>query len=356
MIRYIIYSLKLRPHLFFLSIFYLSSSHSLAQQSDATGLLSSPKPGSSKYVDVKIYNEYRPVKENVLIAVAGDSAAWPNKKRIYIITAVNIAGYGGSLIALNQAWYANYPRSSFHFFNDDKEWLQVDKIGHGWTAYNTGRLSTAMWRWAGLSEKKAALIGGLSGTAYLTVIEILDGFSSQWGFSWGDMTMNVVGAMSYVGQELGWKEQRIQIKFSYWPYSYPSDLTQRSDELFGDGGMERVLKDYNSQTYWISANLRSFMPDSRIPRWFNVSVGYNARLMLGGTENVWTDENGTIYDYTDIERYRRFFLSVDVDLTKIKTNKKWLRSIFSLVNSIKVPAPAIEYNSKGEFKLHGFYF
>ena len=98
-----------------------------------------------------------------------------NKKRVNLITTINIAGYGGSLLILNQAWYANYPRSSFHTFNDNKEWLQVDKVGHSWAAYNTGKASTEMWKWTGMNKKKAAIIGGLSGAAYLTVIEILDG-------------------------------------------------------------------------------------------------------------------------------------------------------------------------------------
>ena len=357
MIRYIIYSLKLCPHLFFLSIFYLSSSHSLAQQSDATGLLSSPTPGSSKYVDVKIYNEYRPVKENVLIAVAGDSAAWPNKKRIYIITAVNIAGYGGSLIALNQAWYANYPRSSFHFFNDDKEWLQVDKIGHGWTAYNTGRLSTAMWRWAGLSEKKAALIGGLSGTAYLTVIEILDGFSSQWGFSWGDMTANLVGSGLFISQELLWQEQRIQYKFSFHRNTYDNPmLDKRANDLFGNSWYERMLKDYNAQAYWLSANLKSFFKESNLPAWLNVAVGYGADGMFGGFENKWTDPQGNEITRYDISRKRQFYIAPDIDFTKIKTNKKWLKTVFSFLNAFKCPAPALMLDSKGKFKVYAIYF
>ena len=57
----------------------------------------------------------------------------------------------------------------------------MDKVGHGWAAYNTGRASAAMWKWAGLSNKKATWIGGLSGTVYLTVIELLDAHSRQMG-------------------------------------------------------------------------------------------------------------------------------------------------------------------------------
>jgi len=122
-----------------------------------------------------------------------------NNNRIWFITGINVAGYGGSLILFNKAWYKNYPHTSFHTFNDSKEWQQVDKVGHAWAAYNTGHLSAAMWRWAGLSQKKAALIGGLSGAAYLTVIEFLDAHSSQWGWSWNDIAANITGSGLFIG-------------------------------------------------------------------------------------------------------------------------------------------------------------
>ena len=179
--------------------------------------------------------------------------------RQIFIGAVNVVGYGGSLIILSNTWYKNYPHTSFHTFNDAGEWLQVDKFGHGWTAYNTGRVSAAMWRWAGLSQKQSAIIGGLSGAVYLTVIEFLDAHSAQWGWSWGDMTANIVGSGLFITQELLWKEQRIQYKFSFHHKDYgDSALNKRADDLFGESWYERMLKDYNAQTYWFSANLRSF--------------------------------------------------------------------------------------------------
>lgn len=280
----------------------------------------------------------------------------PDKGRIILVAGAQTALWAGSFIALNKAWYADYPKQSFHTFNDWGEWQQMDKAGHFWTSYQISRISGDIWRWTGINPKKAIWLGGLSALAYQSIIEIQDGFSAEWGFSWGDMAMNVLGSATYISQALGWKEQRLQVKFSYYPYHYPDDISARASDLFGAGGMERILKDYNSQTYWLSANLRSFMPDSRLPRWLNLSLGYNARLMLGGEDNIWEDENGTVTDRSDIKRYRRFFLSADVDLTKIRTKQKWLKSVFSLVNSIKIPAPALEFNTKGEFKVHGLYF
>ncbi len=280
------------------------------------------------------------------------------KNRQWIIGSVNVVGYGSSLVILSNTWYKNYPHSSFHTFNDDNEWLQVDKFGHAWTAYNTGRLSAAMWKWAGLNDEKATWIGGLSGTAYLTVIEFLDGHSSQWGWSWGDITANIFGSGLFISQQLGWHEQRIQYKFSFHRKNYgdPS-LEQRSDDLFGSSWYERMLKDYNAQTYWFSANLKSFFPKSNLPSWLNVSLGYGADGMFGGFENTAKDANGNIiFDRRDIPRIRQFYLAPDIDFTKIKTKSKFLKTIFSGLNAFKCPAPALMIDSKGKFRMYAIYF
>jgi hypothetical protein len=283
-------------------------------------------------------------------SLAQDSASAP-KKRIALVAGLNAAAYAGSFIALNEAWYKGYPKTSFKTFDDSKEWMQVDKAGHAWTAYNIGKYSADIWRWAGLPHKKAVWVGGLSGAGYLTVIELLDAHSERWGWSWADMGANVLGSGLFISQELMWKEQRIQFKFSAYRKSYDASLQPRIDDLFGKSLPEKIFKDYNAQTYWLSFNLRSFMPESRLPAWLNLSVGYGADGMLGGFENKWTNSDGSITTRHDIERTRQFYLSADIDLTKIKTNNKALRTAFNLLNSIKVPAPALEL-SQGKLKGH----
>jgi hypothetical protein len=64
------------------------------------------------------------------------------------------------------------------------------------------------------------------------------------------------------------------------------------------------------------------------------------------------DKNGNA---TDFYRYRQFYLSLDIDFTKIKTKSKFLQSVFSVVNGFKIPFPAIEFSKHG-VKAHGFYF
>ncbi len=280
-----------------------------------------------------------------------------NKRRVRWVAAANIAGYSGALVALNAIWYAKYPRSGFHFFNDNAEWLQMDKVGHVYSAYLESSASMELWRWAGLPRKKRIWIGGLSGVAYQSIIEILDGFSAEYGFSPGDFAANIIGSAAFVSQELAWDEQKIKIKFSFHRKNYgEADLNARANDLYGKSEAERFIKDYNAQSYWLSANLHSFFPETKLPRWLNVSVGYGAEGMFGARSNVAVDKNGTvIFDRTDIKRYRQWYLSPDIDLTKIRTNKKGVKIALFILNSFKFPAPTLEY-SNGSFKGHWIVF
>jgi Predicted periplasmic lipoprotein (DUF2279) len=279
------------------------------------------------------------------------------KTRQWVVGGLNIAGYGGSLVILNNAWYNNETRTSFHTFNDGKEWLQVDKFGHTWAAYNAGRASAAMWEWAGLPQKKAVWIGGLSGFVYLTGVEFMDAHSAKWGWSWSDIGTNVFGSALFMGQQFLWKEQRIQYKFSFHKNSYKDPvLEQRANELFGKSLSERMLKDYNAQTYWFSVNIRSFIPKSNIPGWLNVAVGYGADGMFGGFGNKWSDNQGNAISRYDITRKRQFYLAPDIDFTKIKTKSQFLRTVFFMLNAFKCPAPALMMDSKGKLKGYLLYF
>lgn len=209
-----------------------------------------------------------------------------------------------------------------------------------------------MWRWAGVPQHKAVLYGAGSSLLYMLSIEYLDGRSAEWGWSWGDAGADIFGSSLYALQEWSWKGQRITIKFLSSPKNYSeADLQKRADDLFGASFQSRLLKDYNAQTYWVSANIKSFLPQSHVPNWLNVSFGYGAEGMFGGYENIARDKSGTVtFDRRDIRRYRQFFIAPDVDLTKIKTKSKLLQSVFSAVNVLKFPAPAIEF-SNGRFRL-----
>ncbi len=264
------------------------------------------------------------------------------KKRMGLVIGAEATLYAGSLIVLNELWYKSYPRSSFHFFNDNKEWLQMDKAGHFVTSYYIGRIGIASFRWAGMERKKAIWIGGMLGSVYQTTIEILDGYSQQWGFSTGDFAANTAGSLLVAGQQLLWDDQRIVLKYGFQQSSY----ARYRPNVLGKNLQENLLKDYNGQTYWLSVNPAAFMRSlGYFPKWLNIAVGYGANGMTGGHINpLMTDENGNRIIF---ERYRQVYVSLDVDLTRIPTKSAVLKGLFSVIGFIKIPAPAIEFNKYG---------
>ncbi len=279
------------------------------------------------------------------------------RRRTKIIAITNIIGYSGAMVGLYAAWYKNYPQSSFHTFNDIGEWKGIDKIGHMYSAYAESKASMELWRWTGIDRKKRIWLGGMSGAFYQTVIETLDGFSSEWGWSWGDFSANVLGSGLLVSQELAWDEQRIQFKFSFHRKTYNDPtLIQRSNKIFGSSTAERFLKDYNGQTYWLSANLKSFFPESKLPGWLNMAVGTGAEGMFGARDNIGKDANGNInFSRTDIKRYRQWYFAPDIDLTKIRTKKKGIKVALNILNIVKFPMPSLEY-SNGKLRVNAITF
>jgi hypothetical protein len=267
----------------------------------------------------------------------------PNRLKTVVISevATGVAISAG----LYFLWYRKHPKSHFHFFNDNGEWLQMDKVGHATTAYNIGAIQYDLMRWCGVKNDVSIAVGGLTAIGYLSIVEIFDGFSTKWGFSKGDMLANIVGAALFAGQQLGWNQQRISMKWSFHgsPYAkyYPAEL--------GSNFFSRMLKDYNGQTYWLSFNVASFLPaNSDFPYWLNMSAGYGAEGMIGARSNP-TIINGM--PIPEFPRYRKFYFAPDANLYSIPTNSAFYNAAAYLTKFSKIPAPALEWS-----KLKGLRF
>ncbi len=270
-----------------------------------------------------------------------------NKKRQNSVFVTETVLASGALIGLNQLWYADYPKSDFHFINDNSEWMQMDKVGHLYSSYQIGRLGAETLNWSGTSKKNQLIYGASLGFVFLTAVEVMDGFSEEWGASMGDVVANATGTALYVSQELIWKEQRIIPKFSF----HKTEYSNYRPDLLGSSTQEQILKDYNGQTYWFSANLYSFSKKSKIPKWLNLALGYGAEGLIGEND----DKNSVIFPIKP-EKHKQFYLSLDLDLTKINTKSHFLKTVFSVLNTVKIPAPTLEYSPQRGFKFYALYF
>ena len=259
-------------------------------------------------------------------------------KNFKIALGVEAGIYAGSIYSLNQLWYKDFPRSSFHWHNDNSNWLQMDKLGHSFSSYQLGLLSMDIFRSYGISEKKSIWYGGTYGTVFLTTIEILDGFSKEWGASWGDLLANTFGTSLLVFQEIIWKEQRLQLKYS----CLKSNYSDKNPELLGSSLSQQLIKDYNGQTIWLSANINSFIKESKLPYWLNIAFGYGV--------------DGMIYSNSNINEKRQFYISLDVDLRRVDTGNKFLNKTLKFLSFIKIPSPTILIDDFIKFKFSPFYY
>lgn len=287
-----------------------------------------------------------PVRAQLLAAdrPAPDSSA-RRSPRLAVVTLGTGAVYGGLLVAASQTWYQDMPRTRFHFFNDAREWQQVDKAGHFWGAFHQSRLMTGALRWAHVPERKAMWWGGLAGVLLQTPLELLDGYAAEYGASATDLAANTVGSAAALAQYLAWREIRIMTKYSF----HRTRFAAYRPAVLGRTLAEQMLKDYNGQTYWLAVDVARFLPaTSKYPKWLNVAVGYGTAEMV---YNV-----AAMNQAAGFRAYRQFYLAPDLNLTGIKTRSKFLKTAFCVLSMIHFPAPALEYNARGKWRVHAWYF
>jgi len=235
----------------------------------------------------------------------------------------------GSIVALNQVWYAPYATGKFHFFNDSEQWMQMDKFGHAFTGYLITNELNRVHHWA--AGKRQPWVGAIYAISYLSALEIMDGFSSGWGFSGSDMLANGVGVGLAFSQDHFFNRQVILPKFSFSRSSY---AVVRS-EILGNTYAEQLLKDYNGQTYWVSLPISTFLNLPKRLTWICISLGYGCDAKLVGSQNAWNGFNAR----------RQVYLSLDIDCSSLAPRHPKLNKVLTHLNLIKVPFPSLEFSS-----------
>lgn len=254
-------------------------------------------------------------------------------------------GLVASHYGLNQLWYKAYPKTHFHFFNDFNEWLQMDKVGHLYSSFQLTNLFIHANPMYTVNQKKARIIGSSFAFSYMLSIELLDGKSTQWGFSKSDFAANTIGVLLANFGDHSRLKNNFQLKFSYQNSPYAS---LRPNTL-GRNFQQRVFKDYNAQTYWISTHIfAKHRRSNTFKSIIELSFGY------GIDEMIYADNN--INSVNNFHARREFFLSFDADLNQIKWRRNWMRKVMKIFNVIKIPSPTLQIQNNGKVKLIPLYF
>ena len=264
----------------------------------------------------------------------------PTKKRVILSSSIIGLGYASSLIALYDVWYAEFPKSTFHFYNDGSNWMQMDKFGHGFSGYLLSQKAGDLYRWSGV-KKSYPWIGFGIGMSYLGALEFMDAYNQGWGFSTYDVLANFSGGALYLSQELIFKKQLVLPKFSFFPSKYAA----YRPEVLGKNFPEQLLKDYNGQTYWFSFPIGGFALSVKKMNWLCLSLGYSVDQKLVGDQDA----------YLDFRAARQFLVSLDIDLTRLPIKNPTLKKVLSQLNMIKIPFSALMIQ-QGKFSFKPISF
>ncbi|MEP0547540.1 MAG: DUF2279 domain-containing protein [Rhodothermales bacterium] len=242
------------------------------------------------------------------------------------ITAVAGLSAGAGLAVLEtqrRRWWADRnPR--FRILNDWDYVRWSDKAGHVYSSSIFTRFYRTSFRWAGLSERDAALWGAGAAWTQMFYYEVLDGFGPLWGFSPGDLAANTLGVGFTTAKEFVPALEPFSVKASYWPSGWEG---------------KNFTDDYAGQTLWLTANLHGLAPDGALkealPEWLNIAVGYGARDL---------DEREYLTTST-------VYLALDIEPTILPFEGKVWDTIAGWLHYGHFPAPGIRLTPRPAFVL-----
>ncbi|MBR9975492.1 MAG: DUF2279 domain-containing protein [Bacteroidetes bacterium] len=258
---------------------------------------------------------------------------------------------GGTMFAANAAIVAYFfdtyynddfaKTAPFHTFDD---WynadLNVDKLGHIWSAQSYAQATYHMFRWANMSQWSAMYWSSGLAFLYQLEMEITDGLFEKWGFSWWDVAGNTIGAVWPNLQRIYPSLQPFMIKMSY----HPSAAVKQ-------GWVEHdYLRDYDGFTYWLALSVEDLLPRAARPYWpdwLGIAVGYGAnRTMLG--DGIYNSRDGVG------QGEQEWYVALDYDLRKLPGDSKFLLWMKESFNIFHLPAPTIRITPSAVY--YGLYF
>jgi len=163
-------------------------------------LLITPSAGhADDYADVSLGQEERQHKALRLnAAVASGILVWGTANWDY---------FNSRPTAQSEGWFEHNSKEG-----------GADKLGHVYITHLTSRAFRKIYLDWGYSEQEAGRLGIWSSLGMMTLMEVGDSFSSEYGFSYEDMLMNLAGAgFSYLLELHPALDRKLDMRVEYSP-------------------------------------------------------------------------------------------------------------------------------------------
>ncbi|MEY3386477.1 MAG: hypothetical protein RIR53_1288 [Bacteroidota bacterium] len=248
------------------------------------------------------------------------------------------AAYTGLFIAL-QAQMSNswWQRTGSFKIQEDGDYAKyADKAGHFFTGFTMSTIMGDALMECGFSYEASTWLGSFMGLAYMSVIEIQDGYAATWGFSPSDQIANTTGAAFYAARNLVPALQNVTPRWSYMPAHLTGERSTTERPL-------TIFDDYNSTVFWLNFNVENMLPVNWAeywPDWMTISVGYGCRDY---------EVRSSLPDGPMLPVRSRAMIGIDYDWLKIIPESRIgvLNYMRQALNYIRLPGPTLEFSDSG---------
>lgn len=253
-------------------------------------------------------------------------------------TTVIGAAYTGLIVGLqaqmSSSWWQR--GGSFHIQEDGDYARYLDKAGHFFTGFTMSTIMGDALMECGFDYSTSTWLGASFGLAYMTMVEIQDGYAVTWGFSPSDAISNLTGAAFYAARNLVPELQNVTPRWSYVPASLVGDRATTERPL-------TIFDDYNATTFWLNFNVENMLPASLAahwPDWMTISVGYGCRDY---------EVRSFLPDGPMLPVKRRMMIGLDYDWLEIipESSIGAINYIRQGLNYIRLPGPTLEFGDDG---------
>ncbi len=172
------------------------------------------------------------------------------------------------------------------WFEKDSKYGGADKFGHFWSTYAFSDALTGLYKSWGYSSDKANLYAAISAWSVQAAMEIGDGTSTSQGFSYEDVLVNTLGALTSVLME-----------------QYP-ELDRKIDfrvEYVFNEPVNGIFDDYSNQYYSMVVKLDGFdIFRDNFLKYLELSGGYYTRGYGESDEDTRSFFGGISFNFSSI--------------------------------------------------------